>query len=48
MVIFINDQLYPPYFRQALLNRISIERPELWKQLMAEDEKQRKKLEQSK
>ena len=48
LVYFINDQLYPPYFRQALLNRISIERPDLWKQLMAEDEKQRKKLEQSK
>jgi len=48
LVIFVNDQLYPPYFRQALFNRIRIERPELWKQLMAEDENQRKKLEQSK
>ena len=48
LVGFINDQLYPSYFRQALLNRIRIERPGLWKQLMAEDEIQRKKLEQSK
>ncbi len=48
LLSFINDQLYPPYFRQALLGRISIERPELWKQLMAEEEKQKKKSEQSK
>jgi hypothetical protein len=48
LVSFINDQLYPPYFRQALLDRIRMERPDLWKQLMAEDEIQRKKLEQSK
>ncbi len=48
LVNFINDQLYPSYFRQALLNRINIERPELWKQLMAEDERQRKQSAQSK
>jgi hypothetical protein len=48
LVNFINERLYPPYFRQALLNRISIERPELWKQLMAEEEKQKKQSEQSK
>jgi hypothetical protein len=47
LVNFINDQLYPPYFRRALLERIKIERPDLWKQLIAEDETQRKKLEQS-
>jgi hypothetical protein len=47
LVNFVTDQLYPPYFRQALLDRIRIERPELWKQLTAEDEIQRKKLEQS-
>jgi hypothetical protein len=47
LVNFVTDQLYPPYFRQALLDRIRIERPELWKQLTAEDEIQRKKSEQS-
>ena len=47
LVYFVTDQLYPPYFRQALLDRIRIERPGLWKQLIAEDEIQRKKSEQS-
>lgn len=45
LLSFINDRLYPPYFRQALLSRINIERPELWKQLMAEEERQKKKSE---
>jgi len=48
LVNFISDQLYPPYFRRALLERINIERPELWKQLMAEEEKQKKQTEQTK
>lgn len=48
MVNFISDQLYPPYFRRALLERINMERPELWKQLMAEEEKQKKQIEQTK
>ena len=47
LVNFVTDQLYPPYFRQALLDRIRLERPDLWKQLTAEDEIQRKKSEQS-
>ncbi len=47
LVNFVTDQLYPPYFRQALLDRIRIEKPDLWKQLTAEDEIQRKKSEQS-
>jgi hypothetical protein len=47
LVGFINDQLYPPYFKRALLERIKVERPDLWKQLMAEEEIQSKKSEQS-
>jgi len=47
LVSFINDQLYPPYFKRALLERIKVERPDLWKQLMAEEEIQSKKSEQS-
>ena len=45
---FLNDQQYPPYLRQTLLNRIRIERPELFKQLDAEEEKLRKQAEQAK
>lgn len=48
LVNFISDQLYPPYFRRALLERINMERPGLWKQLMAEEEKQKKQTEQTK
>ena len=48
LVGFINNQLYPPFFKRALLERIKIERPNLWKQLMSEEEIQREKLEQSK
>jgi len=44
---FLYDQQYPPYLRQTLLSRIRIERPELFKQLEAEEEKLRKQLEQS-
>jgi len=45
---FLNDRQYPPYLRQTLLSRIRIERPELFKQLEAEDEKLRKQAEQAK
>ena len=45
---FLNDQQYPPYLRQTLLSRIKIERPELFKQLEAEEEKLRKQSEQAK
>ena len=45
---FLNDQQYPPYLRQTLLSRIRIERPELFRQLEAEEEKLRKQAEQAK
>ena len=45
---FLNDQLYPPYLRQSLLSRIRIEKPELFKQLGAEEDKLRKQSEQAK
>jgi len=45
---FLNDQQYPPYLRQSLLGRIKIERPELFRQLEAEEEKLRKQAEQAK
>ena len=45
---FLNDQQYPPYLRQTLLSRIRIERPELFKQLDAEEKKLRKQAEQAK
>jgi len=45
---FLNDQQYPPYLRQSLLSRIKIERPELFRQLEAEEEKLRKQAEQAK
>ncbi|GAI60748.1 unnamed protein product, partial [marine sediment metagenome] len=45
---FIYDQLYPPYLRQTLLGRIRIERPELLRQLEAQEEELRKQSEQAK
>jgi len=45
---FLNDQQHPPYLRQTLLSRIRIERPELFRQLEAEEEKLRKRSEQAK
>ena len=45
---FLNDQQYPTYLRQTLLSRIRIEKPELFKQLEAEEEKLRKQSEQAK
>ncbi len=45
---FLNDQQYPPYLRQTLLSRIRIEKPELFRQLEAEEEKLRKQAEQAK
>jgi len=45
---FLNEQQYPPYIRQSLLGRIRIERPELFRQLEAEEEKLRKQAEQAK
>jgi hypothetical protein len=45
---FLNDQQYPPYLRQSLLGRIKVERPELFRQLEAEEEKLRKQAEQAK
>jgi hypothetical protein len=48
MFDFLNDQQYPPYLRQSLLGRIKVERPELFRQLEAEEEKLRKQAEQAK
>ena len=45
---FLNDQQYPTYLRQTLLSRIRIEKPELFRQLEAEEEKLRKQAEQAK
>jgi hypothetical protein len=45
---FLNDQQYPPYLRQSLLSRIKIERPDLFRQLEAEEKKLRKQSEQAK
>jgi hypothetical protein len=45
---FLNDQQYPPYIRQTLLSRIRIERPDLFRQLEAEEEKLKKQSEQAK
>jgi len=45
---FLNEQQYLPYIRQTLLSRIRIERPELFRQLEAEEEKLRKQAEQAK
>jgi hypothetical protein len=44
---FLNDRLYPPQFRQNLLGRIRIEKPELYKQLETEAEKIKKQSEQT-
>ncbi len=35
---FLNDQQYPPYLRAGLLNRIKIERPEIFEQLRQQEE----------
>jgi hypothetical protein len=40
LIDFLNDQLYPPYLKQNLLGRIRIEKPELYRQLEAELNKQ--------
>jgi hypothetical protein len=45
---FLNDRQYLPYLRQSLLNRIKIERPELYKQLEAEGTKLTKQAEEQK
>jgi len=45
---FLNDEQFPPYLRQTLLSRIGVERPELFRQLEAEEEKLRKQSEQEK
>jgi len=45
---FLNDQQYPPYLRRTLLSRIKIERPELFRQLEAEEKKLKKQAEQAK
>ncbi len=45
---FLYDKQHPPYLRQSLLNRIKIERPELYSQLEAEEKKLKKQSEQSK
>ncbi|MBN2182820.1 MAG: hypothetical protein JW715_12990 [Sedimentisphaerales bacterium] len=42
LVYFRYNELYPEYIRQALVNRIRIERPALWEQLMAEENKIKK------
>ncbi|MCP4262083.1 MAG: hypothetical protein GY774_31975 [Planctomycetes bacterium] len=40
LIDFLNDQLYPPYLKQTLLGRIRIEKPELFRRLEAELNKQ--------
>ena len=45
---FRYDRQYPPYLWQTLLSRIRIERPELFRQLEAEEKKLRKQSEQAK
>lgn len=47
LIDFLNDQQYLPSIRNALRNRIQVERPELYKQLMQEEENVRKELEES-
>jgi hypothetical protein len=44
---FINDSWYPPNLRQNLLNRIQIERPELYEQLQQEEQKARQETQES-
>ncbi len=39
LVDFLNDAQYPPNLRGSLLARMKIEKPELFKQLLAEEEK---------
>jgi hypothetical protein len=40
LIDFLNDQQFPPYLKQNLLGRIRIEKPELFRQLEAELNKQ--------
>jgi hypothetical protein len=47
LIDFLNDQQYLPSIRMALRNRIQIERPDLFEQLMEEEKKLREELEQS-
>jgi hypothetical protein len=39
LIDFLNDERHPIYFRQNLLSRIKAERPDLYKQLEAEEDK---------
>ncbi|HUT28753.1 MAG TPA: hypothetical protein VMX13_03090 [Sedimentisphaerales bacterium] len=48
LIDFLNDQQYLPSIRMALRNRIKIERPELFEQLMQEEKRLQEELKQSK
>jgi hypothetical protein len=47
LIDFLNDRLFPPGMRVALRNRIKIERPALFEELMQQEERLRKQSEQS-
>jgi hypothetical protein len=47
LIDFLNDRQYVPSIRNALRNRIQVERPELYEQLMREEEKVREELGES-
>jgi len=47
LVDFFDDPLYPPNLKLNLLGRIEIERPELHKQLLQQEEQLKKELEKS-
>jgi len=46
LIDFLNDERHPIYFRQNLLSRIKAERPDLYKQLEAEEDKLQEQSEQ--
>jgi hypothetical protein len=47
LIDFLNDQQYLPSIRRALRNRIKIEKPDLFEQLMQEETKLQEELKQS-
>ena len=46
LIDFLNDERHPIYFRQNLLSRVKAERPDLFKQLEAEEDKLQNESEQ--
>jgi hypothetical protein len=43
---FLNNEMYPAYIRQGLLERIKVERPDVYKQLEQTEEQLKKEMEQ--